>query len=267
MRYDKLTTKLNPAVAYVMFFAALTVIVEMYMQLSKVVADNAASYVPPPPDTRVEWSWPDFPLRGIPVMKWVVYLFMLVMVITLISAGVNIIKGLGITKGNCFFFVTYPLWKLLDIFVIMGANEIIGVYSEKVYLLLNAVAASVFVLLMVRVFSGFEKKHTRILLLISGYIAAVLAGVSVIPRFIMLFATIGSGNSKVSFPDLTDLGMGLVAIAVIGVFWSKFEYRPAPKLVLKGTSSRAWRAQTAVLEMEELDYDNVKPDTTQGKLE
>jgi hypothetical protein len=266
MRYEKLTKKISNVAAYAMFFTALTIVVEMYMQLSAKAAENEANYVPPEVISR-EWSWPDFPLRGIPVMKWLVYVFMVVMIITLISAGVNIIKGIGITKGNCFFFVSYPLWKLLDIFVIMGDNEIIGVYSEKVYLLLNAIAASTFVLFMVRLFSGFEKKHTRLLFAITGYIAAVLAGVSVIPRFIMLFVTEYSERGNMTFPDLSDLGMGFVAVSVIAVFWSKFEYRPAPKLVLKGTSSGAWKAATAVQEMEELDYDTVKPDTTQGKLD
>ncbi|MCL2055295.1 MAG: hypothetical protein FWG90_12810 [Oscillospiraceae bacterium] len=264
MGYEKLAKKIPNQAAYCMFIMALTIVAEIYLQLSAVALYNRENRIAPE-DLPPGFYFPDFPFLGVPAMKWCVYAFMIVMVITLMSAGTNILKGVGLTKGNCFFFIFYPIWKLLDIFILVGGNEIVGVYSDKVYGLMSAIIASVFVLLMIRFFSGFEKKHTRFWLIAFGYFTTIVTTVSVIPQFLMFIIIDYNLRDNMSLPDITDLGMGLIAIFIIAAFWSNFEYKPAPKLEIKGVGKRRWMTSTIVDKMDELDP-NAQPDTSQGEI-
>ena len=166
--------------------------------------------------------------------------------------GSNILKGDGITKGNCVFIMFFPIWKLLEIFSMFSENQLVGIYSEKVYIMLTAMTSSMFFIYAARVFAGFEKKNTRIWMCIFGYAASVFAAVSVLPRYISYFMLSYTEREGMSAPATSDVGIAVVTIAIVAVFWSTYVYRVMPKLNLTG--KRRWTKTTiAVRNMQSIE--------------
>ena len=164
----------------------------------------------------------------------------------------NILKGDGITKGNCVFIMFFPIWKLLEIFSMFSENQLVGVYSEKVYIMLTAMASSMFFIYAARVFAGFEKKNTRIWMCIFGYAASIFAAVSIIPRYISYFILSYTEREGMAAPETSDIGIAVVTIAIVAVFWSTYVYRVMPKLNLTG--KRRWTKTTlAVRNMQSIE--------------
>ena len=233
LRADRLNKKISPHAGAAMFILALLIIFEIFMEFSAVVKANLAI------STEDD---PVFIFAGVPLMDWVLFAVRIITIITLISTGANIMKGDGISSGNCVFMMFFPIWKLLEIFAMFSANQLVGIYSEKVIDLFIAMTSSMFFLCAARLFGGWEKKHTRFWMCMFGYMASVFAAVSVIPRYIMLFIKSYTERDGMEMPAVSDIGIAVVTIAVIAVFWSTYVYRVMPKLNLTG--KRRWTRTT-----------------------
>ncbi|MDE6763026.1 MAG: hypothetical protein K2J73_05040 [Oscillospiraceae bacterium] len=243
LRSERLAKKLSPVAAAVMMLMAGLMAFDIVLHLTEVAGKNA--------EISTEDN-PVFAFAGIPVMTWIVYACALITIITLISMGSNILKGDGITKGNCVFIMFFPIWKLLEIFSMFSENQLVGIYSEKVYIMLTAMTSSMFFIYAARVFAGFEKKNTRIWMCIFGYAASVFAAVSVLPRYISYFMLSYTEREGMSAPATSDVGIAVVTIAIVAVFWSTYVYRVMPKLNLTG--KRRWTKTTiAVRNMQSIE--------------
>lgn len=243
LRAERLAKKLSPVAAAAMMLMAGFMAFDIIMELTAVSEKNMAISTE---------DNPVFIFAGIPAMTWFVYLSAFITIITLVSMGSNILKGDGITKGNCIFIMFFPIWKLLEIFSMFSENQLVGIYSEKVYIMLTAMSSSMFFIYAARVFAGFEKKNTRIWMCIFGYAASIFAAVSVIPRYISYFILSYTEREGMSAPATSDIGIAVVAIAIVAVFWSTYVYRIMPKLNLTG--KRRWTKTTlAVRNMQSIE--------------
>ena len=169
LRADRLNKKISPKSGAVMFIMAGLIIFDIFMDLSVIAQRNKAI------STKDE---PVFAFAGVSTLSWFVYACAIITVITLISTGTNMLKGEGFSKGNCVFLSFFAIWKLLEIFDMIAEDHLIGVYSEKIYIMLTAMSSGIFFLTAAKFFAGFEKKHTRFWLCISGYAASIFAAVS-----------------------------------------------------------------------------------------
>ncbi len=219
----QLNKKISPKSGAAMFIMAFLIVFDIFLRLSSVANKNK--------EISTEDD-PVFAFAGISVLDWISYVCAIIVIITFISIGSNILKGEGFTRGNCVFLSIYAIWKLLDIFSMIGKGEIVGAYSEKVYIMLTAMASSIFFLYTARFFAGFEKKHTRIWLCIFGYAASILAAVSTLPRYIIYFTKSYEDRYGMSTPDTSDVGIIFITLSIIAVFWSSYMYREMPKLDL-----------------------------------
>lgn len=243
LRAERLAKKLSPVAAAAMMLMAGFMAFDIIMDLTAAAEKNM--------EISTEEN-PVFIFAGIPVMTWIVYLCSFITIITLVSMGSNILKGDGITKGNCVFIMFFPIWKLLEIFSMFSENQLVGVYSEKVYIMLTAMASSMFFIYAARVFAGFEKKNTRIWMCIFGYAASIFAAVSIIPRYISYFILSYTKREGMAAPETSDIGIAVVTIAIVAVFWSTYVYRVMPKLNLTG--KRRWTKTTlAVRNMQSIE--------------
>lgn len=239
LRADRLNKKISPKSGAVMFLMAGLIVFDLFLSLSSIVQRNKEI------STEEE---PVFAFAGVSILSWFVFACAIITVITFISTGTNMLKGEGFSKGNCVFLSFFAIWKLLEIFEMIAKDHLIGVYSEKIYIMLTAMASGVFFLNAAKFFAGFEKKHTRFWLCISGYAASIFAAVSVIPRYVMYFTKIYSERDGLSTPALADVGIIFVTVTVVAVFWSTYVYRVMPKLNLDGR--RRWNRSNATVKTE-----------------
>lgn len=243
LKAERLAKKLSPVAAAAMMLMAGLMAFDIILELSEVAGKNA--------EISTEDN-PVFAFAGIPVITWLVYACAVITVVTLISMGSNILKGDGITRGNCVFIMFFPIWKLLEIFSMFSENQLVGIYSEKVYIMLTSMASSMFFIYAARLFAGFEKKNTRIWMCIFGYAASIFAAVSVLPRYIAYFMLSYTEREGMAAPATSDIGIAVVTIAVVAVFWSTYVYRVMPKLNLTG--KRRWTKTTlAVKNMQSIE--------------
>lgn len=229
LKADRLNKKISPKAAASMFIMAALLAYDALGELISVGMLNKSL-------STEENPVPLF--SGVSIIKWICYSLMFILVVTFVSTGVNILKGLGITKGNCFFLTAFPILKLVEIFDLITTYQLIGPYSEKCYILFTDILSAVFFLNLVRFFCGFEKKNTRLFMIMSGYAASIFAAVSVIPRYIMYFITDYSIREGMLAPKTADVGIIFVTVTVVAVFWSTYVYRVMPKLNLTG--KRRW---------------------------
>ena len=248
LKVDKLRKKISPKAAVGMFIMAAAVGYQFIQDISGYCRDN------------MKMSTEDNPVfifANIPVKAWINYLLMVILVAAFISTGVNILKGEGITPGNCFFLTVFPIWKLMEVFDLIITYQVIGPYSEKCYMLLSDMAAGMFFLMVVRFFAGFEKKSTRYWMILFGYYASILCVVSTVPRYIMFFTKHYSLIDGMLTPDVSDVGVAIVTIMIVAVFWSAYVYRVMPKLNILGKRRWATRQMDNTKEeMESIDENN-----------
>ncbi|MCM1024619.1 MAG: hypothetical protein NC395_11270 [Prevotella sp.] len=243
LRSERLSKKVSPAAAAFMIITAALIAFDIIMDLSDVASKNEA--------ISTEEN-PVFAFAGVSVITWLSYVCAVITLITFISMASNILKGEGVTTGNCVFMMFFPIWKLLEIFSMFSENQLVGVYSEKVYIMLTAMASSMFFIYAARLFAGYEKKNTRICMCFFGYAASVLAAVSVVPRYISYFTLDYASREGMSSPDVSDVGLALVTLTVTAVFWSTYVYRVMPKLNLTG--KRRWtKTAITVKKMQSID--------------
>ncbi|MDE6746592.1 MAG: hypothetical protein K2J72_08140 [Oscillospiraceae bacterium] len=243
LRSERLAKKVSPVAAAVMILMAGLTAFDIIIDLSAVAEKNAKISTE---------DNPVFAFAGIPALTWIIYVCALITIVTFVSTASNILKGEGVTKGNCVFLMFFPIWKLLEIFSMFSENQLVGVYSEKVYIMLTAMTSSMFFIYAARVFAGFEKKSTRIFMCIFGYAASIFAAVSVLPRYISYFTLSYYEREGMTAPETSDVGIAVVTIAIVAVFWSTYVYRVMPKLNLTG--KRRWMKTTvAVRNMQSID--------------
>lgn len=229
LKPERLNKKVSPKTGAFSIVMAFLVLFDIFLDLSYIVNKNQ------------DLSAPIF--SGMTVLNWFVYITAIISMITFISIGANLLKGEGFTRGNGVFLSAYAIWKLLQIFEMIGSDELVSASSEKVYVMLTAMSSSVFFLLMAKFFSGFEKKHTRFWLIMFAYMTSILAAVSTIPRYVIFFTKNYMERDGMDTPATSDVGLILVPVAMITVFWGAYVYRVMPKLNLG--NSRRW-ARTAV---------------------
>lgn len=229
LRADRVNQKMSPISGAAMFVIAVLTIYDIFSDLSMIVRHNSALSTPDEPVSA---------FAGISVLSWFVYICGIITILTLISTGSNIIKGEGISKGNCVFMSFFAIWKLLQIFDMISKDHLIGVSSEKIYIMFTAMTSAMFFLFTAKFFAGFEKKHTRFWMCVSGYAASIFACVSTIPRYIMFFTIPYMDREGMGTPNSSDVGIIFVTVAIIAVFWSTYVYRVMPKLNITG--KRRW---------------------------
>lgn len=241
LRFDRLTKKISVTAAYGSLTMSLLIIFQLITKLSaffgdisvrvqeeRAVAADMAEILA----TYHLW------FTEIPLMQWIIFIMMAIMTVTFILTAVNIFKGDGITKGNCFFLSGFAVWKLFEIFAMISDNHMIGAYSQDVYIMLTAMTSAAFFLYTVRLFSGFEKKFTRFWMCVYGYAASILAGVSTLPRYITMVIVSYDDHAGMASPDYPDVGIIWVTVSILAVFWGKYSYRVMPKLNING--KRRW---------------------------
>ncbi len=229
LKADRLNKKVSPKAAAAMFVMAVLVAYDALSRIIAVASDNKAMSTEDDP----------VPLfQGISTISWISYGLMIILMFAFTFTGINILKGEGISQGNCFFLTLFPIWKLIHIFTVITEYQLIGPYSEKCYILFTDILSSMFFLYMVRFFCGFEKKNTRTLMIMFGYMASIVAAVSIIPRYVMFFIMDYSVREGMLNPELADIGIIFVTVTVVAVFWSTYVYRVMPKLNLTG--KRRW---------------------------
>lgn len=236
LRAERLNKKISPKVGAVVFIMAFLVLFDIFVDISSIISRNQ--------DLSTE-AEPVSAFAGMTALNWFSYVCAAIAMLTFISTGANLLKGEGISKGNCVFFSSFAVWKLLQIFEMIGRDELVGAYSEKVYIMLTAMASSAFFLFAAKFFAGFEKKHTRFWLCMLAYISSILAAVSTIPRYVIFFTKNYTERDGMSTPSTGDVGLIFVTVALIMVFWSTYVYRVMPKLNLG--NSRRWSRATFTL--------------------
>lgn len=242
LRAERLNKKISPKAGAAMFLMAFLTVFDLFLELSAIVNKNK------------EISTKENPVSsfaGIHTVDWFKYIFAVIAAITFISIGTNIFKNEGFSRGNCVFLSTFAIWKLLQIFSMIGNGEIIGVYSEKIYIMLTAMSSAAFFMYAAKFFAGFEKKHTRFWMCMFGYMASVIAAVSTVPRYIIYFTKTYDQRYGMATPATSDVGIIFVTVAVVAVFWSTYVYRVMPKLSLTG--KRRWMKTTGVGKMKSID--------------
>ncbi len=247
LQSDKLNSKISTKAGAVMLIMAFLIVFDIFLDLSKVASVN------------MELSTEDDPVfifAGIPVLEWFVYAMAIVSVVTFITMGINIIRGDGLSKGNCVFLSAFAVWKLLQIFDMIGKYQIIGIYSEKVYIMFTAMSSAAFFICAAKLFGGFEKKHTRFWVIMFGYMSSIYAAVSTIPRYIIFFTKSFDDRFGMETPATADVGLIFASISIVVVFWSAYVYKDMPKLDLKGKSR--WKG-ISVTE-EEMEMKSIEDD-------
>lgn len=230
LKLDRLGKKISPVAAIGFFATAAFMAFDIAAPLTIIATKNS--------ELSTEDN-PVFVFEGLTVLDWFMYIIMIICAITMVVTAVNIVKGEGITGGNCFFLILFPTYKLLHVFNLIETYQLIGPYSERAYMLLADISTAVFVLLLIRFFAGFEKKITRYLLIFMAYLSSILCAVSTIPRFVMFFALGYKERGGMLTPELTEIGMIILPVMVVSVFWSAYVYRVMPKLNLTGM--RRWK--------------------------
>ncbi len=233
LRLDKLNKKFFPSFGVLLFVSAALYLYEM-------VAIMVSFFSKSEPHS----------LQG-----WLKIIVLVVLIINLVVIGINILKGVGINSENCVFLVSYPVVCILDIFEMIQKYQVVSINSELVYDLLAKTFAAFFIICCIRLFTGFEKRTTRVLTIIMAYFASIFALVATIPSYVMFFAIDYTKREGMIYPDATNIAVILVAFAIVSVFWSRYEYHAMPKLKLK--QRKVWASaladSTAKLEMDTME--------------
>lgn len=229
LKIDRLSKKVPLLSGIFMLITAMLVAFEIFAGLIVVVHNNKII------------STEENPVgifSGIGALDWTIYGFLFIAMATFISAGYNILKGDGVTRGNAFFFAVYSILKLLQVFKLVSDNELIGLYSEKIYIMLSSMCAAIFFAYTARFFFNCEKKNTKLWMCFFGYMSGIIAAVSVMPRYCMYFMIDYTQRSGMTFPDISDVALIFLPASLIAIFWGSYVYRVMPRLNLTG--KRRW---------------------------
>jgi hypothetical protein len=241
--------------------AAGTILFQIVLSLGLVAEENARIN-----ETIEDEYFHVSPLNGLGAGDFVSYFLMIVVIVTLITIGVNMFKGDGITKLNCFFLNSLLLLKVYVIFELFFRTQeetrIINLYSERMYIIFSNMAMVFFMISLIRVFSGMEEKFSRIGLIFWGYASIILYLVSILPRFIVLIITPYDQVTALDMPSVGDVGFIIITFAIIFGFFGKFSYREMAKMTYKEGRRDHWISEIAgaVTEMDSISVESLESD-------
>lgn len=233
LKADRLNKRQKPATGVVFLVMALLIAMEVFFNISSVIQKNLDLSTE---DNKV------FILAGMGGMQWTIIIFEIIAVITFLTAGYNVLKGEGISKGNAFFFAIYGIMRVFQAFSFFAQVPLISSYSEKIYILFTYILSGVFIVSLVRFVLETEKKNTKLILCLSAYATSIVAAVSVIPRYLMFFMIDYNVRDGMVLPDISDLGWIFVPVVFISLFFGEYVYRIMPKLNITG--KRRWSRAT-----------------------
>lgn len=234
LRYDRLNKKIPASAGYSAVLMAVLVAAQIVFDFVDIVHRNNKVIETLTMDEREDYS----KLTGYNLGLFAEHLLMFFVILTFISIAVNIFKGEGFSSPNCAALMTYAVWQIVQIFILMDNNPAMVLSSECIYEMLSRMLAVLFFLNTARFFNGMEKKNTRFWMCLTGYAASILAAVSVIPRYILLLIPDKIDDRLgMNIPAIADVGIVFMTITLIAVFWSTYVYRVMPKL---NVGNRRW---------------------------
>jgi hypothetical protein len=210
-------------------------------------------------------------MAGLGANDWAMFIFMAAAMLTFMIMAMNLMKGEGITAGNCFFLLAVPMWKIIDAFSVVYTMQkdtrILILYSEKLYIIIADMCAAVFFFKLVRVFASMDEKNGRVKLIFWGYATAIMMLVSSVPRFVAMFMVSFDRRASLEMPDISDIGIAAFAICVIPAFFSAFSYREMPKISYSQRNAQVALADVPPEKqvMDEMDFNNIDTSSLNGK--
>lgn len=261
-RYDRLNKKMPMGAAYCSLIMCLLLLAEIVMNFGQKI-----SYGIEERDKILdEKERKNYNIFGT-VTTWdvidtVIIIFVFLLFLTM---AMNIIKKEGISRANCASMSIYAAWKVCSIFMMFSDNNVISVSTFNVYDLMTAMLSTLFFVKVSRLFMGMEKKHTRYGVVMLGYLTSIVAAVGTIPRYILLLIPTGYDDRMgMQLPNISDVGLILVPVAIVCVFWTTYSYRE----VAKGTEeTKRWtlNARPKDLDMADLDVKDVDTSELEDK--
>jgi hypothetical protein len=187
--------------------------------------------------------------------------------ITLFTVAANMFKGEGISKLNCFFLLSVPVMKTLEVFAIFFETQeetkIINLLSERMYIVFADIILVFFFLSMIRVYASMEEKFTRLMMIFWGYAGVITIAVSVIPRFIMYVLLPYDQIGVINLPDIADIGLAVAVVALIMGFFTDFSYKEMEKMTYKAGRRDHWITELA---KESTDMDEISIESADEEI-
>lgn len=164
------------------------------------------------------------------IMELALYVLAVLSALVAFSVANTILTGKPITSNQAGAAVIPAAWKTCEAVAIVTAPDAVCLDSEKLYLILLYAASAGFFLSFSRLYLGYERKSTRIVFMLFGYAASVLAAVTTAPRIALYYLTQAEMTKHIVFPNLSDLMMIMLPLAFLDVFWGAYEYKMMPKV-------------------------------------
>ncbi|MDR0944049.1 MAG: hypothetical protein LBM41_05905 [Ruminococcus sp.] len=201
-------------------------------------------------------------LEGLTATDWVDFVLLAFAAITLFTVAANMFKGEGVSKLNCFFLLSIPVMKTLEVFAIFFETQeetrIINLLSERMYIVFADIILVFFFLAMIRVFASMEERFSRLSMIFWGYAAVITISVSVIPRFVMYVLLPYDQIGVINLPDIADIGLAVAVIAIILGCFTDFSYREMERMTYKEGRREHWITELAKesTEMDEISIES-----------
>jgi hypothetical protein len=206
-------------------------------------------------------------LQGLTATDWVDFVLLAFAAITLFTVAANMFKGEGISKLNCFFLLSVPVMKTLEIFTIFFETQeetkIINLLSERMYIVFADIILVFFFLSMIRVFASMEEKFSRLMMIFWGYAAVITISVSVIPRFIMYMLLPYDQIGVINLPDVADIGLAIAVVAIIMGCFTDFSYKEMERMTYKEGRREHWITELA---KESTEMDEISIETADEEI-
>ncbi len=163
----------------------------------------------------------------------IMMIFMLFSAFNFLATSISILDKKGISKGCGGWFIIASIMHIIIALRIIMDVPLLAGNTEQLLIMLGNILASAFYITAARLFLGFEKAKTRVMLAFWGYLLSAMQACSVIPRFALFF--LGSDNQLVSMetPRIMDAILIILPIMIITIFWGEYKYKEMPKMSLK----------------------------------
>lgn len=179
----------------------------------------------------------EFHLDGVGRYRLVMMAVLFITAFIFFSVSNAVLSDKPISRFQAGMMCIPAIYKCMEALLLFASDTILDMISENILLAVLYASSAAFYLSFARIFLGYEKRSTRMIYMMTGYLSAVMAAASVIPRLVMYFI---AGYSQADFiirPQPTDFVMLLLPFAFLDVFWGTYEYVSMPKV---STSGRKW---------------------------
>jgi len=230
LRYDRLAKKLPDAAGYASVLMGVIMFAAIPWDLFKIIHKNK-KYVDEMVATGVfrrnieakDYNY----LDGYSAGMFFSHFLVILVTLTFISIASNIFKEIGITHANCAALYTYALWQVVHLLLMLANNSMVALSTNRLYEMASRMVAVLFFMQVARVFNGMEKRNSRFWMCFFGYLASILAAVSIIPRYLMYIIPTATGEMRANLelPDITDVGIVFMCITMVAVFWTTYVYK------------------------------------------